>query len=232
MCTYASFFPPYFSCPFCRFSTFVFFAVFFYFLYSFTKKAYAVCAKAEASIFFGSLAKLSKKLLNCWLKCERFKWTSGLSKDFGRQTKECMAVLCKYMRNNFTRQKGKKKLQLHNIKVSSKKVWRYMTSKGSKALKRKRRRTCRQGVRRIWKLYSKGRPAGKLTWCEPPRDHLDCRWQENIQRSSPQITGRAKAVTTPCLDTLWVLVHSITHHIENMWRKKDILVTDISVIQC
>ena len=76
----------------------------------------------------------------------------------------------------------------------------YMTSKGWKALKRKRRRTCRQGVRRIWKLYSKGRPAGKLMWCEPPRDYLDCRWQENIQRSSPQITGRAKAVTTPCLE--------------------------------
>ena len=90
MYTYASFFPPYFSCPFCRFSTFVFFAVFFYFLYSFTEKAYTVCAKAEASIFFGSLAKQSKKLLNCWLKCERYKWTSGLSKDFRRQTKECI----------------------------------------------------------------------------------------------------------------------------------------------
>ena len=75
-----------------------------------------------------------------------------------------------------------------------------MTSKGWKALKRKGRRTCRQGVRRIWKLYSKGRPAGKLTWCEPPRDHLGCRWQENIQRASPQITGRAKAVTTPCVE--------------------------------
>ena len=104
------------------------------------------------------------------------------------------------MRNNFTRQKGKKKLQLHNIKVSSTTVWRYMTSKGWKSLKRKRRRTCRQGVRGIWKLYSKGRPAGKLTWCEPPRDHLGCRWQENIQRASPQITGRAKAVTTPCVE--------------------------------
>ena len=92
MCTYASFFPLYFSCPLCRFSTFVFFAVFFYFLYSFTEKAYTVCAKAEASIFFGSLAKQSKKLLNCWLKCERYKWTSGLSKDFRRQTKKCMAV--------------------------------------------------------------------------------------------------------------------------------------------
>ena len=66
MCTYASFFPPYFSCPFCRFSTFVFFAVFFYFLYSFTKKAYTVCAKAEASIFFwfsGQTVKDIVKLL-------------------------------------------------------------------------------------------------------------------------------------------------------------------------
>ena len=45
------------------------------------------------------------------------------------------------------------------------------------------------------KLYSKGRPAGKLTWCEPSGDHLDYRWRENIQRTSPQITGRAKAAT-------------------------------------
>ena len=122
---------------------------------------------------------------------------------------KCYRKTCKYMRNNFTRQKGKKKLQLHNIKVSSTTVWRYMTSKGWKALKRKRRRTCRQGVRRIWKLYSKGRRAGKLTWCEPPRDHLDCRWQENIQRSSPQITGQAKAVTTPCLEKC-VFRHSLS----------------------
>ena len=45
------------------------------------------------------------------------------------------------------------------------------------------------------KLYSKGRPAGKLTWCEPSGDHLDYLWRENIQRTSPQRTGRAKAVT-------------------------------------
>ena len=99
------------------------------------------------------------------------------------------------MRNKSTRQKGKKKLPLPNIKVSSTTVWRYMTSKGWKALKRKRRRTCRHGVRRIWKLYSKGRPASKFTWCEPSGDHLAYRWRENIQRTSPQITGRAKAVT-------------------------------------
>ena len=88
-----------------------------------------------------------------------------------------------------------KKLQLHNIKVSSTTVWRYMTSKGWKALKRKRRRTCRHGVRRICKPYSKGRPASKFTWCEPSGDHLAYRCRENIQRTSPQITGRAKAVT-------------------------------------
>ena len=45
---------------------FSFFAVFFDFLHSVTKmQAYTVCAKAEASIFFGSLAIQSKKFLNC-----------------------------------------------------------------------------------------------------------------------------------------------------------------------
>ena len=52
------------------------------------------------------------------------------SKDLRRQAKECMAVFftmcekcdrksCKYMRNKSTRQKGKKKIQLYKIKVSS-----------------------------------------------------------------------------------------------------------------
>ena len=109
---------------------------------------------------------------------------------------KCYRKSCKYMRNKSTRQKGKIKLQLHNIKVSSTAVWKHMTSKGWKALKRKRRQTCRHGVRRIWKLYGKGPPASKLTWCEPSGDHLDYRWRENIQRTSPQITGRAKTVTT------------------------------------
>ena len=140
---------------------------------------------------------------------------------------KCYRKSCKNMSDKSTREKGKKKLQLHNIKVSSTTVWRYMTSKGWKALKRKRRRTCRHGVRRIWKLYSKGRPASKLTWCEPSGDHLDYRWRENIQRTSPQITGRAKAVTTlrlekcVCQDTLWELVHSIPHHLENIRKHKE-----------
>ena len=46
------------------------------------------------------------------------------------------------MRNNSTIQKGKKKIHLHNFKVSSTTVFNAMTNKGWKALKRERRRTC------------------------------------------------------------------------------------------
>ena len=138
------------------------------------------------------------------------KWSKV--KDFRRQTKECIAVFfkmcekcyrkrCKYMRNKFARQRGSKKLQLHNIKVSSTTVWIYMKSKGWKALKRKRRRTCRHGVRRIWKLYSKGDRLANSHDVNP----LETIWiiidEKNIQRTSPQITGRAKAVTTLRLET-------------------------------
>ena len=56
--------------------------------------------------------------------------------------------------------------------------------------------SCKHGVRRICQLYTKGGPAGKLMWCEPPRDHLDYRRRDNIQRSSPLNTGQAKTVTT------------------------------------
>ena len=56
--------------------------------------------------------------------------------------------------------------------------------------------SCSHGVRRICHLYTKGGLAGKFTWFEPPRDHLDYRRRDNIQRSSPQNTGRAKTVTT------------------------------------
>ena len=56
--------------------------------------------------------------------------------------------------------------------------------------------SCRHGVRRICKLYTKGGPAGKLTWCEPPKDHLDYRRRDNKHSSWPQNTGRAKTVTS------------------------------------
>ena len=113
------------------------------------------------------------------------------------------------------------KNNLYNFKVSSKTVWRYMISKGWKALKRKRRRTCGHGVTRIWKLYSKRWPAGKLTWRKPPRDHLDYLWRDNIQRSSPKTTDELRqwlrlAWKNVPSDTLWQLLHSIPHHLWNV----------------
>ena len=94
----------------------------------------------------------------------------------------------------------KRKLHLHNIKVSSTTVWRYVTNKGWKASKRKKAvyTLRRHGIRSICKikLYTKGRPASKLTWCEPSSNHLDYRWWDNIQRSSRQNTGVAKTAST------------------------------------
>ena len=105
---------------------------------------------------------------------------------------------CKYMRNNSTKQKGKKN-QLHIINQSfehngmgisyQKKVGKPWREKGGA-------RFMQACVTRICQLYTKRGPARKLTWCEPPRDHLDYRRRDNIQRSSPQNTGRAKTVTT------------------------------------
>ena len=79
--------------------------------------------------------------------------------------------------------------------------------------------SCKHGVRRICQLYTKGGLAGKLTWCEPPTDHLDYRRRDNIQRSSPQNTGWAKqwlrfAWKNVTLDTLRELVHFIPHRLE------------------
>ena len=100
--------------------------------------------------------------------------------------------------------------------------------------------SCKHGVRRICQFYTKGGPAGKLTWFERPRDHLDHRRRDNIQRSSPQNNAQAKTVTTVCfawknvtLDTFWELVNSIPHRLENVRNiQEDILFTNISVIQC
>ena len=125
------------------------------------------------------------------------------SKDLRRQTKEWMAVFsqtvweisyrksCTYMRTNSTKQKGKKISTSHYR--SKFRAQQYVESLEEKKAVHP---SCKHGVRRICQLYTKGGPAGKLTWCEPPRDHLDYRRRDNIQRSSPQNIGRAKTVTT------------------------------------
>ena len=88
---------------------------------------------------------------------------------------------------------------------------------------------------RIWRLYCKGRPASKLTWCEPSGDHLDYLWRE-IQRTSPQITGRAKAMTMlrleKCnLDTLFQAKHSHCLSSSSYLGAKSLYVFSSTIIQ-
>ena len=63
--------------------------------------------------------------------------------------------------NNSARQKGKK-FQLHIIDQSFK-----HNSMESLEEKKAVHTSCKHGVRRIFQLYTKGGPAGKLTRCEP-----------------------------------------------------------------
>ena len=126
------------------------------------------------------------------------------SKNLRRQTKEWMAVFfTKCVRNIIdnavsvcviTPQNRKlKKFQLHIIDQSFEHNSMGISyQKKLKALKRKRRCTLHASIvsRRICQHYTKGGPAGKLMWCERPRNHL------NIQSSCSQNTGRAKTVTT------------------------------------
>ena len=210
MCTYANFFPPYFLCPFCRFSIFVFVAFSFVFSTLSRKWRRALFVLELRHLFFRYSVHLIKEIVKLLKKSER--WENKWSKVKTLQDKprsrwpvfftncvknviEKAVSICVIIQQDC---KVKRKLQLHNIKVSSTTVWRYVTNKGWKALKRKMavHTSCRHGIRRIFKLYTKGRPAGKLTWCELSSNHLDYRWWDNMHRSSPHNTGLAKTATT------------------------------------
>ena len=210
MCTYANFFPPYFSCPFCRFSIFVFLAFSFVFSTLSRKWRRTLFVLELRHLFLRYSVHLVKEIVKLLKKSERWenKWSKvktlqdkprsrwpGFFTNCVKNVIEKALSICVIIQQDW---KVKRKLQLHNIKVSSTTVWRYVTNKGWKALKRKKavHTSCRHGIRRICKLYTKGRPAGKLTWCEPSSNHLDYRWWDNIQRSSPQNTGLAKTATT------------------------------------
>ena len=230
--------PPYFSCLFCRFSIFVFLAFSFVFstLSRKWRRTLFVLELRHPFIRYSvhlvneivKLLKNSERWENKWSKVKtlpdkpRSRWPVSFYKL-------CENVIEKAVsRYVIIQQDCKLKLKLYNIKVSSTTVRRCVTNKGWKALKRKKavHTLCRHGIRRISKLYTKGRPAGKLTWCEPSSNHLDYRWWDNIQRSSPQNTGLAirqrprftwKIVI---LDTLLEHVHSIPHRLENVRNHK------------
>ena len=78
---------------------------------------------------------------------------------------------CKYMCNNSTNWNRRvKKFQFHSIDQSFENNGiGIIYQKKLESLEEKKavHPSCKHGVRRICQLYTKGGPAGKLTWCEP-----------------------------------------------------------------
>ena len=209
--TYARFFPPYFSCPFCRFSILV--VLSFSFILSTPSWQWRpTLFVLELDVYFyGPLAiQSTKKIAKLLKKSERWpnKWSKVKTLEdkprsgwpfFHKLCEKYYRKICKYMPNNSTEQKGKKISTLrYRSNFRAQRYGDKLPKKKLESLEEKKavHTSCRHGVRRICKLYTKGGPAGKLTWCEPPRDHLDYRRRDNKQSSCPQNTGRAKTVTT------------------------------------
>ena len=174
------FFPPYFSCPFCRFSIFVFLALSFVFSTLSRKWRRTRFVLELRHLFLRYSVHLVKEIVKLLKKSERWenKWSKvktlqdkprsrwlGFSTNCVKNVIEKAVSICVIIQQDW---KVKRKLQLHNIKVSSTTVWRYVTNKGWKALKRKK--AVHTSFRRICKLYTKGRPAGD-------NDALSGRWQ-------------------------------------------------------
>ena len=188
MYTFARFFPPYFFCPFCRFSILVFLS--FYFILS------TPSWKWRLTLFVLELSHLflwscghsisQRKLPNFWGSLTMPEQVVK-SKVLRKQTKEWMAVfftncvtnviekavsICVIIQQNWKVKKttlsqygSKFRAQRHRDKLSK----TLESPEDNKAV----HTSSRHGVRRICKLYTKERPNSKLRWCEAPRDHLD-----------------------------------------------------------
>ena len=199
-------------------------------------KVYTVCARAQASIFMVFWPFSSKKLPNCWRNLNDERWSSEWSKvktlednqgvdgrfftNCVRTINEKVVSICLIIPKN----RKVKKFQLYIIDQSfehngmdtklPKKVGKPWFEKGGAHFMQ----AC---VRRICKLYTKGGPAGKLTWFDPPKDHLDYRRRDRYKDQAPKTLDELRqwlrfAWKNVTLDTLWELVHAIPHRLENI----------------
>ena len=193
MSTYASFFPPYISCPF-RFPIFVFFCRFLYFYYFTKMKAYTVCAIELRNLFLRSSGYSVEEIGKLLKKSEVNKWSKV--KTLEDKPRRWWPLFCKYVTNviekavsicrvrkKILQDRKVKKIQLSTIsKFRAQQYEDVWLTKVGKPWRQKG--TCRHGRRKICKLESQGWTAGKLTWCKPSRDHLEYRLRDNIKRSS------------------------------------------------
>ena len=140
---------PYFSCPFCRFSIFVFVAFSFVFSTLSRKWRRTLFVLELRHLFFRYSVHLVKEIVKLLKKSERWenKWSKVKTLHKTNQGVDGRVFFTNCVKNVIEKAvsicviiqqdcKVKRKLQLHNIKVSSTTVWRYVTNKGWKALKR------------------------------------------------------------------------------------------------
>ena len=147
---------------------------------------------------------------------------------FHKLCDKCYRKSCKYMRNNSAKQWKVKKITLsqYGSKLRAQQYGDKLSKKLESLEEKKAVHTSyRHGVRRICKLYTKERPNSKLRWCEP----LETIWiivNETTNKDlAPKTLDELRqwllfAWKIANLDTLWELVHSIPHHLENVRKHK------------
>ena len=202
-------------------------------------KAYTVCARPRASMFMVFWLFSQKKLSNYWrsLNDDQAKWSKVKTLEdkprsgwpfFHKPCEKYYRKSCKYMRNNSTKQKGKKISTSHYR--SKFRAQRY-GDKLPKTVGKPWREKGGPHFTQAWfqndltNLYTKGGPAGKLTWCEPLEtiwiivDETTCKdpAPKTLVELRQLLRFAWKYVT---LGTLWKLVHSIPHRLKNVRKHK------------
>ena len=159
------------------------------------------------------------------------------SKDFRRQTKECMAVFflmceecyrksCKYMRNKSTRQKGKKKFNFTTSKFRAQRYEDIWPAKVGKPWREKGGTHADMVSGGFENFIAKVDRLAISCDVKP----LETIWiivdQKTYKEPAPKSPDEVRqwlrfAWKSVFLDTLWELVHSLPHHLENVRKHKE-----------
>ena len=188
-------FTPYFSCPFCTFppSIFVFMAVFFNFLYTYTKaKAHTVCGRAQASILLSFWRRLNDDMGEKVVRRKHLKTANqGVDGRFSRSFCCCCCFFFFTNRHNRVRNVIEKAIRNQSFENNGMHIYllydQQFRNKGGKALTKEKKKRCtlKTWCQKTLQTYRKGRPAGNLTWCEPHSDHLEYLTRQHITKIHP-----------------------------------------------
>ena len=168
-------------------------------------------------------------------------------KHFRRQTQECMAVFCVcccwcccFQTGWEMLSKSNKKetyhiLQFHNIKVSRTTIWRVMTNYLQQKAESREEKKAANTSDMVSEDFAnfipcKGRPAGKLTWYECHRDETTYKdpappFPSPKKQKQQYWTNwdsylRFTWKTKMWNKTLWKLLYSVPHRLENVRKHK------------